>query len=188
MLEELRIDGNYVPLTNTSSLRYLKNLKSLIIYSGHYNIDFSVFGDLAELEEIWLGGGGEYNLTGISQINSLEKLYLQSNTSEEIEERNVFKNIEEIGKITGLKELYLDESITSVEFLANNVNLEELRLFADRERDDYGDVLLPLDIKSLGNLTKLKRLIIRGFELENVDAVKKLPNLEYFDTALYESE
>jgi hypothetical protein len=66
--------------------------------------------------------------------------------------------------------------------------LEELVLIADKERDDYWDVLLPLDIKPLGNLTKLKRLIIRGFELENVDAVKKLPNLEYFDTALYESE
>jgi hypothetical protein len=188
LLERLEISGNLVPLTDISALRYLNNLKSFHFYDGYHNIDFSVFGDLPGLEEIWFGGDALTNLTGIGQAKSIKRLRLYSNTSKELDERSVYINIEEIGGITGLKELYIDESITSVEFLANNVNLEELVLIADQERDDYWNVLLPLDIKPLGNLTKLKRLTIRGFELENVDAVKKLPNLEYFDTALYESE
>ena len=187
-LERLSIAGNRERITNTSSLRYLNNLKSFHFYNGYHNIDFSVFGNLPRLEEIWFGGDALTNLTGIGQAKSIKRLRLYSNTSKEVDERSVYINIEEIGGITGLKELYIDESITSVEFLANNVNLEELVLIADQERDDYWNVLLPLDIKPLGNLTKLKHLIIRGFELENVDAVKKLPNLEDFDTALYESE
>ena len=187
-LERLSITGNRERITDISAMRHLEKLKYFSFDNGFYNIDFSVLGYLPELEELSINAYGEFYLMGISQLNSLKLLRITSNVTKDIKIRSVYKNIEEIGGITGLKELYIDESITSVEFLANNVNLEELVLIADKERDDYWDELLPLDIKPLGNLTKLKRLIIRGFELENVDAVKKLPKLEYFDTALYESE
>ena len=181
-LERLVISENRMPLTDMSALRYLRNLKSLHLYSGFYTIDFSVLEDLLKLKELWIGAGGEVDLTGISQAKSIEKLILQSNVSRNMDERSVYKNIAEIGKMTELKELHLDESISSVEYLADNVNLERLELIADMERMDYGEVLLPLDVKPLGNLTKLKYLAIRGFELTNADVLEGLPRLKYFST------
>jgi hypothetical protein len=188
-LEHLLISDNYEPVTDISALRYSKKMKSLTFCRGFYNVDFSVLSYLPELEELSIYAYGEFDLIGINQLKTLRRLELISNISKDIKDvRNEYKNIEEIGKMIGLKELYLDESITSVEFLAGNVNLEELHLIADQERDDYYSVRLPLDVKPLSNLVNLKYLAIRGFELENVDTVRKLPNLEVFDTALYESE
>jgi hypothetical protein len=187
-LESLIISENYVPLTNISAIRYLRNLKSFHLYGEFYNnIDFSVLGDLPELKWLWLSGGGEVDLIGIGQAKSIEKLHLESNISKRIDERGIYKNIEEIGRMTWLKELYLDESITSVEFLANNVNLERLELIADEERDDYTTVKLPLDVTPLRNLVNLKYLAIRGFELGNAEVLKELPNLFSFYTNLFSS-
>jgi Leucine-rich repeat (LRR) protein len=173
-LEYLEISQNHEIITNTSALRFLHSLKSIVIYDTHINIDFSALGKLPELEEIIIGGGAdqEIDLTGISQLKSLRKLHLYSNTARSafaIGERCVYFNIEEIGYMNGLIELHLDETITSVEFLRNNINLESLELLADFERSDYGKVLLPLDVTPLSNLVNLKYLAIRGFELENVD-------------------
>ena len=187
-LETLEITQNYVPLTDISAMRYLKNLKSFHFINGYLTIDFSVFADLPELEVIWLGGDGQVDLTGIGQAKTIEKLRLWSNVSKIVDERTVYKNIAEIGKMTGLRELYLDESISSVEFLAGNVNLERLELIADQERSDYWEVLLPLDVNPLGNLTKLKYLAIRGFELTNANVLENLPELENFSTRLYDGD
>ena len=187
-LEHLVISENYMPLTDISALRHLKNLQSFHFFDGYHTIDFSVFADLPELKEVRIGGNGETDLIGIGQATSIEKLRLQSNTSKILDERSTYKNIEEIGKMIGLKELYIDESISSVEFLAGNVNLERLELIADKERSDYWEVLLPLDIRPLGNLTKLRYLAIRGFELENADVREGLPELEIFSTRLYDGD
>jgi Leucine-rich repeat (LRR) protein len=185
-LENLDIYGNRERITDISAMRYLKKLKHLNFLNGFYNIDFSVLGYLPELAELSINAYGEFDLIGINQLKTLRRLQLTSNISKDIKYvRNEYKNIEEIGKITGLKELYLDESITSVEFLAGNVNLEELHLIADEERDDYYSVRLPLDVKPLSNLVNLKYLAIRGFELENADVLERLPKLERFYTELY---
>ena len=185
-LENLDIYGNRERITDISAMRYLKKLKHLNFLNGFYNIDFSVLGYLPELAELSINAYGEFDLIGINQLKTLRRLELISNISKDIKDvRNEYKNIEEIGKITGLKELYLDESITSVEFLAGNVNLEELHLIADEERDDYYSVRLPLDVKPLSNLVNLKHLAIRGFELENAEVIESLPKLERFYTELY---
>jgi hypothetical protein len=186
-LEYLLIADNYEPITDISSLRYLRKLKSLKFYRGFYTIDFFILGNLPELEELFFSGSEEIDLTGIDQLKSIERLRMVSNIAKNIDVRSVYKNIEEIGKMTGLKELYLDESITSIEFLANNVNLEWLELIADQERDDYTTVRLPLDVTPLSNLVNLKHLAIRGFELENAETLKELPNLFSFYTNLFSS-
>jgi hypothetical protein len=49
----------------------------------------------------------------------------------------------------------------------------------------YGEPLIPLDIAPLGNLKKLKRLTIRGFELINARVLETLPELRWVDTDLY---
>jgi hypothetical protein len=106
--------------------------------------------------------------------------------SEETGQQGVFRNIEEIGAMTGLKELHLDELIGSVEFLANNVNLERLELLAGRHLPGYSRVApLPLDVSPLGNLRNLKYLALRGFELINAHVLDTLPKLETFSTYLY---
>jgi hypothetical protein len=80
-------------------------------------------------------------------------------------------------------ELYLDELITSVGFLANNVNLESLELVAGSYLPDYfTKTVLLLDVAPLANLKKLKYLAIRGFwpgnEQEVVKLLGALPELE----------
>jgi len=186
-LESLIILESREPLTDISALRHLKKLKRLWFRYGSYNIDFSVLGDLPELEELFIDCG-KVDLSGIRRLKSLNKLSLISNALMETDERYVYKNIEEIGALTNLEILYIDETITSIEFLAGNTNLEELTLIADKEREDYWENNLPLDVAPLGNLKKLKCLVLRGFDLENVDVIDKLPQLEHFDKDLYELE
>jgi Leucine-rich repeat (LRR) protein len=188
-LEWLIIDNARLPITNTSALRYLRNLHLLHIYNLSFNIDLLSFADSSTLEEIYFSNCGELDLTGIGQLRQLEKLFLSIRISEETGGQGTFKNIEEIGRITGLKELHLDELITSVEFLANNVNLEHLELVSGKARPGYytGETL-PLDVAPLGNLKKLKYLAIRGFELINAHVLDTLPELQRINTALWDPE
>jgi len=182
-LKQLEIKSNRIPLTDIFALRYMRNLKTLLFFNGFYNIDFSILAYLPELEELEFSGCREMDLKGISQLKSLIKLSLSSYFS--IDERSVFKNIEDIGKLYSLKELYLDDYITSVEFLAGNINLESLTLIADKEREDYWTVDLPLDIKPLKNLVNLKYLVIRGFDIENMNVLNELPNIKILETNKY---
>jgi len=184
-LEKLNIVANRENINDITALRKNKKLKSIWFSEGLYNIDFNVLKDLPELEYLLVQGCGEVDLSGIDQLMSIRKLELISNISKETEELSVFKNLERIGRIISLKELYIDESITSIEFLAGNINMEKLTLIADEEREDYWTEKLPLDVKPLSKLNKLKRLVIRGFELKNADALEALPELEYLDTNMY---
>jgi Leucine-rich repeat (LRR) protein len=188
-LNWLHISEAHVPVTDTTALRYLKKLQELYIFDGSYNIDFNNFGEMLELDFMYLANCGELDLSGIGQLAQLKKLELIIAISEETGKQSVFKNIEEIGRITGLKELHLDELITSIEFLANNVNLERLELVAGRHLPDYfKKAPLPLNIAPLGNLKKLKYLAIRGFDLKNAHVLETLPELETLDTDLYKGE
>ena len=186
-LEYLSISGNRERIMDISALRTHNKLKEITFHNGSYNIDFSVLKDLTKLEELAISGCGEVDLNGISQLRSLTKLILISNIMKENEERSVYLNYEEIGRMSNLTALYLDESITSVVFLSNNTNLERLELIADQERSDYSSVLLPLDVSPLRNLTHLTYLAIRGFELQNAEVLKSLPNLSFFSTNSYGS-
>jgi Leucine-rich repeat (LRR) protein len=184
-LEDLSIHDARIPVIDTSALRYLKKLKELYVHGGSYNINFDNLKDLSELEEIYFCECGEMDLTDIGQLKQVKKLHLEIRVSEETGEQSVFKNIVAIGGMTGLKELYLDEVIISVGFLANNINLEHLEIIAGEDRWNYGEPLLPLDVAPLGKLKKLKYLAIRGFELKNAHVLETLPELENLDTDLY---
>jgi Leucine-rich repeat (LRR) protein len=187
-LEHFDFTEARIPVTDMFALRYLKKLQTLYIWGGSYNIDFNALKDLPELEEIYLCDCGELDLSGAGQLSQLNKLHLEIRVSRETGSQSVFRNIEEIGGMTGLTELHLDEVITSVDFLANNVNLEYLELIAGMDRRGYyGEPLIPLDVAPLGNLKKLKYLTIRGFELINAHVLDTLPELERFNTDLYPS-
>jgi internalin A len=187
-LEYLSVTETFEPLTDTSALRYLKKLRKLIFWGGYYIINFNDLKDLKELEDVYIANCGELDLTGIGYLSKLKKLELMTRVSEETGKRGIIKNIEEIGRIKGLKELLIDDLLTSVEFLSNNTSLEYLELISGKDRNDYTKTLLPLDIAPLGNLKKLKRLTIRGSELKNKHVIDKLPELEVFNDALYDSE
>jgi Leucine-rich repeat (LRR) protein len=188
-LELLRIIDAHESITDTSALRYLRNLRSFYIFDSYFNIDFTNLTYSPELEEIYFSTREELDLSGIGLLNQLKKLRLEIGVSEEMGEQGALINIQEIGKMAGLKELYLDEVITSVGFLANNANLERLELVAGRERPDYyTGALLPLDVEPLGNLKKLKHLIIRGFELKNTHVLDTLPELKTLNTSLWDPE
>jgi len=49
------------------------------------------------------------------------------------------------------------------------------------------EVSVPLDVSLLKNLTNLKSLALRGFDLQNTEGLARLPNLEYFSTELYDT-
>jgi Leucine-rich repeat (LRR) protein len=187
-LEHLQISGNREKITDVSALRFLNNIKQIIFHNGYYNIDFSVLAELRKLEELAIGGCIGVDLTGISKLKSLKNLFLRSNILKEIDERSEYQNIQEIGNMYWLTELLIDEYITSVEFLANCVNLERLELIADEERRDFGFFNIPLDISPLRNLVNLKYLAIRGFEIENEDLLLDiLPGVDRIWTGLYSS-
>jgi Leucine-rich repeat (LRR) protein len=185
-LEGLYIEAAYMPITDTSTLRYLENMQNFHVYNSYFNIDFTNLTYSPMLEEIYFSSiHRELDLKGIGQLRQLKKLRLEIGVSKETGEQDVFRNIQEIGRMTGLKELYLNEVITSVGFLANNINLEYLVLIAGWDRRDYGEPLIPLDVAPLGNLRKLKHLAIRGFDLKNAHVLETLPELETLDTDLY---
>jgi hypothetical protein len=185
-LEILSVTEGFELITDTSALRYLKKLKNLIFWDISLTIDFNNLKDLPELENIYFANCGKLDLTGIGQLSQVTELYLMTEVSEKTGERSVFRNIEEIGRMKGLKELYLEDVITSVEFLANNAEMETLELVEGNR--EYTKKLPLLDIAPLGNLKKLKRLAIRGFELQNTHVIDNLPELEVFDTAKFVSE
>jgi Leucine-rich repeat (LRR) protein len=187
-LESLTIDRNRVPLSDISALSYLQNLKRLNVVYSVIGIDFSVLKDLPILEELTIIDAGIENLTGISQLSQVKNLRLEYSSSEETVDRGRFKNIEEVGRMGLLVELHINDALRSLEFLSNLTNLESLTLIAADSRKDYRFVLLPLDASPIKNLTNLKRLIIRGFDLQNAEVFKQLPNLKYLDTDLIESE
>jgi len=187
-LEYLEVSHTFKPITDTSALHYLKRLKELRFRNGSYIIDFNNLKDLPDLEIIYLSDCEELDLTGIDQLKHLKKFDLITKVSKEMGKRSVIKNIEEIGRVTSLKELYIDDLLTSVEFLSNNTSLEYLELISGKDRDDYTKTLLPLDILPLVNLKKLKYLTIRGFEIKNEQVIKNLPELEVFNNALYDLE
>jgi hypothetical protein len=191
-LRKLYIQDACIPVLDTSALRYLQNLQEFYIYNSSVNIDFSNLSNSPDLLEIYFSNCGELDLTGIGQLNQLKKLRLEIGVSEETGKQSVFRNIEEIGRMTGLTELYLDEVITSVDFLANNVNLERLELVAGKERLPgaiyYTGAPLPLDVAPLGNLKNLKYLAIRGFELINAHVLASLPELKTLDTKLFSGD
>jgi Leucine-rich repeat (LRR) protein len=185
-LERLDISETHTPITDTSALQYLKKLRELQLCNGNFNINFSHLKDLPALEEIVLVDCGDFDLAGIGQLTQVKRLHLEIRVSRETGEQGVFRDIEEIGGMTGLKELLVDEVISSVEFLANNINLERLELAAGRDLPGYSrKAPLPLDVAPLGNLRNLKYLALRGFELINAHVLDTLPELETYNTNLY---
>ena len=187
-LEDISIWLNQQHLSDISSLSSLPNLENIAFLVGSYNIDFSILKELPHLKSLTISSSGEVDLCGISQLRRLAILKLESNIAEETDIRSYYKGIEEIGKMSSLTDLFLDESITDIGFLANNINLERLELRADQEREDFWEVSLPLDVSPLKNLTNLKRLAIRGFDLQNAEGLDQLPNLEFYSTARYDPE
>jgi Leucine-rich repeat (LRR) protein len=188
-LEWLAVGNNHEYLADISALRHLKNLRRLNLHSEvGGGIDFLSIGDMPSLKDLDIYTVGT-DLAGISQLKSLEKLYVGMSNLDNTSHKSLYKNLEEIGKMTWLRELEINDAITSIEFLANNVNLEELRLNAGRDRKDFWSVLLPLDVSPLRNLPNLKYLAIRGFEPKNLEALDRLlPNLDFVTFSLSSHE
>jgi Leucine-rich repeat (LRR) protein len=117
-LEFLQISGNRVPLTDMSALRYLTNLRSLHIYAGSYNIDFSDISDLPRLTELNLQDIGEINLLDVAELTSLEKLSLYS---DEVSFPSL--DVSPLSRLTNLQELTIIgfeiENIESLDVLPN---------------------------------------------------------------------
>ena len=117
-LEYLEISNNRVHLADMSALRYLANLRSLNIYAGFYNIDFSVLKDLPSLTELCLQDIGEINLLDVAELASLEKLSLYS---DEVSFPSL--DVSPLSRLTNLQELRIIgfeiENIESLDALPN---------------------------------------------------------------------
>jgi hypothetical protein len=174
-LKSILISANHVPLTDTTSLQHLKELKYIKFAYGTYNINFKGMSVLSGLENLIFYGCDIIDLSDIGMLQSLKRLGLYSNTDKLIDGRSSYLYIEQVGKLTGLKEIYLDETISSIEFLAENINLERITLVADEEREDFWDLSrqLPLDVSPLKDLKYLKFFRSRGFALTNLAILEK---------------
>jgi len=175
-LESMGLSNNKERLPDISALRHLQNLKRLTIYDNPSTLDCSVLKDLPALEVLTVGKN--VDLTGISDLKSLQTLVI-------VGSEGSIANLEEIGRMPWLESLDIDYLITSVEFLSNLTNLEFLEIWAGRYSENYREVFLPLDVSPLKNLTNLKRLYLRGFDLQNAEVFDQLPNLESFETGAY---
>jgi Leucine-rich repeat (LRR) protein len=180
-LEILIVENNLQPITDTSALRQVKNLKYLDYFDKTYAVKMSDLTGLTALEQLGIAVYREHDLTGIGALRLLKTLYVVGRISEWANGENPY---EAIGELAGLTELYLNAPLPSVDFLANNVNLEKLTLVAGSEREDFFDKVLVVDLAPLANLKKLKYLRIQGFD--GCLDTDELPELEYFNDRLFE--
>jgi Leucine-rich repeat (LRR) protein/cold shock CspA family protein len=139
------------------------------ISSHEFPIDFSImkfFENLRRLRLIYVDG---QDLRGIEKFSNFEKLKLHFSPL----------NLKEIKFPICLKELSFNETrIEDLSILKDLKNLEKLSISKIEDVELYNRMY---EIRSLENLTKLKKLKLRGCQLEEIKGLENLKNLEELD-------
>ncbi len=138
--------------------------------------------DVKSVKELKLSDYGIRDLSGLSKFVNLEKLYLDN---------NYIDNIDEIKSLTCLKVLYLQRNkIKDIKPLKNLINIEELSLNGNNI-EKIGSLsgmsnLKKLylaendisDIDSLGGLVSLNELYLQRNSIQNIYSLSNLSNLQ----------
>jgi Leucine-rich repeat (LRR) protein len=181
-LKHFEIKKNDGYITSTAALTSLRCLEFAFFIGLKSTLKITdLYGSAETLHTLFIQDCGEIDLTGLEQLHALRELDMSGSIS---------KNINEIGKVTWLRELTMDEKITSIDFLRTNTSLERFYLFNNRNiingrvRKDFYDesTHIPLDITPLRNLKMLKGVVLQGFKIQHEEVFRELPNLEYAET------
>jgi Leucine-rich repeat (LRR) protein len=163
-------------ITNTESLKYLKNIE--VLYISFCKItDISPIASLENLEKLTLWDCTEIN--DISPIRNLKKLkYL------EIYEYKNIENIEAVFDLLSLKELYLtfdgDSGTWSRLVWENQPNLTQIKRLKNLENLKF-DMMTEDILNSLTSLKQLKKLDVKHIVVDDISPLSELPKLEEVD-------
>jgi len=164
-----------------STLEHLPYLQELSVLAGRSTPDLTTFSVLPNLQRLTIAGGNFESLQGISELNNLYSLSLQSTGIRDLSVLGQQQNVTELSFVrnrelsslgtlqdmTWLRSFHLERSDTEInlQFLGNLTSLESLRLIHTDTRT-Y-DFILPL--------TNLRHLT-----LYRNDAVLEIPSLSGF--------
>ena len=163
-LEKLDLSGNRFVTPTLKNLNFLSKLKGLDV-SGCNLKDTSYFGDLIQLEQLYVGGSDRlYEVNGLEQLKNLQHLDLEASLINSIKKIKVHEN---------LRSLHLTNAeITKLSHLDRFPKLEELIMGSTYEIEK---------IEGLDALQNLKNLLIQGTSIKQIEGLEQLNNLEILD-------
>ena len=163
-LEKLDLSGNRFVTPTLKNLNFLQKLKGLDV-SGCNLKDTSYFGNLMQLEQLYVGGSDRlYEIKGLEQLKNLKHLDIERSQVDSIRKINVHEN---------LRSLHLTSTeVTNLSYLDRFPYLEELRM---------GNTYEIEKIEGLEALQNLKQLLIRGTSIKQIEGLEQLTNLEVLD-------
>ncbi|MCA5013366.1 MULTISPECIES: M6 family metalloprotease domain-containing protein [unclassified Enterococcus] len=188
-----------ISLDKTDSLDSFKNMKNLYALSfdsSNMKIDFSVLSELDNLKELSIAAADAQwetlsKLPGLtkltiensgSNINSLTFLQTMGNLEKLVIDRvDDVDNYSEVGELKKLKQLSL--KIDSSEYKSDLSALGKLKQL--KELDLHGiyfyDEERPQDSSFLRSLTELERLNLEFTGFNDIDTLRLMKNLKYFN-------
>ncbi len=192
-LTSLDLQNNQI--NDLSSLVNIPNLKSLYIRNNPIE-DFSFINDIARnikesdfilngvfdsaLEEIIKAEVGniitEFNILSIKELDLLSTDVKSLKYLDEFENLEILKadsvvNIESVGNILGLRELYITNSnVEDINFLSNLKKLKTL----DLSNNNISDITI------LGELTKLQYINLKSNNISDISSLKNLDLKEIY--------
>ncbi|MCX0357231.1 DUF5011 domain-containing protein [Clostridium perfringens] len=176
------LDISYNKITDISSLSSLTKLNNLNLESNSV-IDINPLKNLKSLKRLNLRFNKVSDISSLSNLSLLENLDLSYNNIRDLSilEKNInlvslnlmgnenLENINSIGKLINLKELFLGSTnVSDIAFCKNIKSLEKLNLFNTKISS----------ISDLSGLTSLKDLVISWTNLDSIEPLSKLINLE----------
>ena len=163
-LEVLDLSGNHLVTPTLKNLNLLSKLRRLDV-SGCNLKDTSYFGELIQLEQLYVGGSNRlYEINGLEQLKNLKHLDLEISLIDDIKKIHVHKN---------LHSLHLtNANVTKLSHFDRFPNLEELRM---------GNTYEIEKMEGLQVLSNLKELLIRGTSIKQIEGLERLTNLEVLD-------
>ncbi len=159
LTELTRVDLGNNPITEIKSLIGLKKLKSLSLRSTSKLEDISPLLDMIYLRELYYSDGNK-NLKYLKYLKYLKNLSIG---------RNQVKNLKYLKNLKNLK--YLSLYKTGLKDISDITYLETLSeiLLTDQS--------LLVNISEMQNLKRLSRVDFENVNINNISALKDLPNL-----------
>lgn len=165
------IDFFATRVTNTDILKNLNQLQHVSLYMSSVS-SISFLKKTPNIEKLSLYGFGHTfeNYKPVSGLKALKELNIYMN------KQATDENLEVLKSLTTLREIQManDLNVTSLNFLENNVNIEEIHATWCANLSDFS---------ALSNFKKLKILSFQDTKLEGLDMLKGITTLTSIDVS-----
>lgn len=185
-----------------SGLKEVQSLRMLHVWLDDNK--HITFGDLDQLEDLYIRGDGIQNLDSIQSLSNLKNFIIESGSVNDLNGLKNLKNLEELdlwcdnltsteelGQLEDLKRLriisnklqhiglpssvdFLDLSSLEISSLSNITGIESL---SNVKNIEFMENKLK-DLSGFENLTNIKSLVIKSSEVESIDELRSLSKLE----------